>query len=133
MADVNYGGSTGYGREFRNRLQGSWGIVDVDDCRLACACCHHSQTKHNFSPETALFAQLAASRAGSVPDLHLVTAVAVTTIPIGLASKTLPAPMLPHWVRWTLWLLSPSIFSCLQQCCQIPGPARACGRKETVH
>jgi dipeptidyl aminopeptidase/acylaminoacyl peptidase len=30
--DVNYGGSTGYGRTYRQRLQGNWGIVDVDDC-----------------------------------------------------------------------------------------------------
>lgn len=30
--DVNYGGSTGYGREYRQRLQKKWGIVDVDDC-----------------------------------------------------------------------------------------------------
>ncbi len=30
--DVNYGGSTGYGRLFRLRLQGNWGIVDVADC-----------------------------------------------------------------------------------------------------
>ena len=29
---VNYGGSTGYGREYRNRLRKNWGIVDVDDC-----------------------------------------------------------------------------------------------------
>ncbi|MGQ0678288.1 MAG: fused MFS/spermidine synthase [Actinomycetota bacterium] len=32
VVDVNYGGSTGYGREYRNRLRGRWGIVDVDDC-----------------------------------------------------------------------------------------------------
>ncbi|KAI8011664.1 Anaphase-promoting complex subunit 7 [Camellia lanceoleosa] len=35
FVDVNYGGSTGYGREYRERLLGSWGIVNVNDC---CSC-----------------------------------------------------------------------------------------------
>ena len=32
VLDVNYGGSSGYGREYRRRLDGMWGVVDVDDC-----------------------------------------------------------------------------------------------------
>lgn len=32
LVDVDYGGSSGYGRRYRQRLNGEWGVVDVDDC-----------------------------------------------------------------------------------------------------
>ena len=49
VLDVNYGGSTGYGREFRLRLQGNWGIVDVADCVNGAR--YLAETRHVVDPE----------------------------------------------------------------------------------
>ena len=35
VVDVDYGGSSGYGRAVRQELDGAWGVVDVDDCAAA--------------------------------------------------------------------------------------------------
>jgi dipeptidyl aminopeptidase/acylaminoacyl peptidase len=51
IVDVDYGGSTGYGRGYRRRLDGAWGIVDVRDCALAAA---HLADEGKVDPERLL-------------------------------------------------------------------------------
>ena len=47
VADVDYGGSTGYGRAYRERLHGAWGQVDVADC---VACVRHLIAEGQVDP-----------------------------------------------------------------------------------
>tara|TARA_B100000686_G_scaffold353643_1_gene460111 strand:- start:1700 stop:3640 length:1941 start_codon:yes stop_codon:yes gene_type:complete len=47
VLDVNYGGSSGYGREYRRSLNLKWGIVDVDDCISAAS---HIVKRGNADP-----------------------------------------------------------------------------------
>ena len=47
VADVNSGGSSGYGRAFRKRLAGAWGVVDVADC---CAAAAHLAARGEVDP-----------------------------------------------------------------------------------
>ena len=39
VLDVDYGGSTGYGRAYRRRLRGNWGVVDIDDVEAGAKYC----------------------------------------------------------------------------------------------
>jgi dipeptidyl aminopeptidase/acylaminoacyl peptidase len=51
LVDVDYGGSTGYGRAYRERLNGQWGIVDLQDCVNAS---HYLVERGDADPERLL-------------------------------------------------------------------------------
>jgi dipeptidyl aminopeptidase/acylaminoacyl peptidase len=51
LVDVNYGGSSGYGRSYRERLRGQWGVVDLEDCVAAA---RHLTASGRADPERLL-------------------------------------------------------------------------------
>ncbi len=71
VCDVNYGGSTGYGRVYRNRLRGTWGILDVQDCVAAA---QHLVAQGLADPKRLVI------RGGSAGGYTTLQALATTTV-----------------------------------------------------
>ena len=71
VADVNYGGSTGFGRAYRERLEGRWGETDVDDC---VACVHHLVAQGRVDPARV------AIKGGSAGGYTTLAALAFTNV-----------------------------------------------------
>ena len=69
VADVNYRGSTGYGRAYREQLNGAWGVADVEDC---VACVRH------LAAEGRVDASRVAIRGGSAGGYTTLAALAFT-------------------------------------------------------
>ncbi|MEH1017808.1 prolyl oligopeptidase family serine peptidase [Micromonospora sp. CPCC 206060] len=67
VADVDYTGSTGYGRAFRQALHGRWGVDDVDDCR---AVAEHLVAAGSAAPGQVF---IRGASAGGYTALHAVT------------------------------------------------------------
>ena len=67
VADVDYRGSTGYGRDFRTVLNGRWGILDVDDCFVAA----EALVKADVADPEAVF--ISGSSAGGYTALRAVS------------------------------------------------------------
>lgn len=67
LADVNYRGSTGYGRTFRETLHGEWGNIDVEDC---------IDTAHHLSAEGQVEGDRLAIRGGSAGGFIVLSALA---------------------------------------------------------
>lgn len=65
--EINYSGSSGYGREYRNRLRGQWGILDVQDCLHAA----HYLCAHELADNTKLI--IKGSSAGGFTTLCAMT------------------------------------------------------------
>ena len=71
VADVNYGGSTGFGRAYRERLNGTWGRTDVDDC---VACVRHLVAHGRVDPARV------AIKGGSAGGYTTLAALAFTDV-----------------------------------------------------
>ena len=71
VADVNYRGSTGYGRAYREQLNGAWGVADVADCA---ACVRHLAAQGRADPRRV------AIRGGSAGGFTTLAALAFTDV-----------------------------------------------------
>ena len=71
VADVNYRGSTGYGRAYRDQLRGAWGVADVADC---VACVRHLVAEGRADPARV------AIRGGSAGGYTTLAALAFTDV-----------------------------------------------------
>lgn len=67
LLDINYRGSTGYGRDYRMQLRGAWGVADVEDCVSGAA---HLASQKRIDPDRVL---IAGSSAGGYTVLCVLT------------------------------------------------------------
>ena len=86
VVDVNYGGSTGYGRAYREAAERTWGIVDVDDC----------STPRATSPRGARPTGAAGDPRRQRGRLHDAGALAFDC----LHRRRQPTTASPTWRRW---------------------------------
>jgi dipeptidyl aminopeptidase/acylaminoacyl peptidase len=78
VVDVNYGGSTGYGRAYRERLRGAWGVVETVDCIAAA---RHLIARGDADPARA---GVRGSSAGGYTTLNALTRFHFFTVGVSL-------------------------------------------------
>lgn len=99
VADVNYRGSTGYGRSFRKALDGRWGTLDVADC---CAAASHLTESGRANPQAVFISGASAGgytalRAACAPSSPFAIAVARSAVVSPRYwTKTAPRFQRPH-------------------------------------
>ena len=82
VVDVNYGGSTGYGRAYRERLNGRWGVVDLQDCVNAA---RHLVEQGEVDPDRLLITGGSAGGYTTICALTFTDAFAAGTTYFGIA------------------------------------------------